>query len=119
MRQSGHQATVYLTSNERDRFEAYARRFFLDAAGLLALLFARELRVGRLRKLVATDKAPDGSRKPKITARLRPDDHAALIKMAQAADVSLSYIGAVLVRDELANQWLENAVTTLSESRCG
>lgn len=116
MRRIEHQATVYLTSTERAAFEAYGRQFFLDAAGLLALLFGREMRVERFRELYPKDVVPDGTRTPKVTARLKEADHAALKALALHYDESLSQIGAVLVRAELRDRWLERACSTRFES---
>lgn len=117
LRRTEYQATVYLTSTERDSFEVYSRKFLLDAAGLLALLFGREMRVGRLRELIPRDVAPGGSRKHKITAHLKSPEHAALTALAVKHGVSLSHIGAVLVRDELRDRWLERSCPTRLESR--
>lgn len=119
MKQAEHQVTVYLTDSERADFAAYAQRFLLDAAGLLALLFAREMRVGRLRELIPRDAPPSGSRKAKVTARLKEPEHAALVSLAGVHGESLSQIGVVLVRAELSARWLEQAITTRFESRDG
>ena len=116
MRRIEHQATVYLTSTERAAFEAYGRQFFLDAAGLLALLFGREMRVGQFRELILKDIIPDGTRTPKVTARLKNSEHAALKALALQYDESLSQIGAVLIRSELKDRWLERACATRFES---
>jgi hypothetical protein len=116
MPQHEHQVTSYLTTAEREQFERYARNFFLDAAGLLALLLARETRVGQLCALTKTDTAPQTSRNAKITARLKAEEHAMLTKMAKDNGVSLSQAGAMLVRAELNVRWLENACSTRFES---
>ncbi|HET6523188.1 hypothetical protein [Sphingopyxis sp.] len=117
MRRSEYQATVYLTSVERTCFEQYARQFLLDAAGLLALLFGRELRVARLRELIPEDHAPDDARRSKVTAHVDGAAHAALTALAQAHGKGLSQIGAVLVRAELRDRWLEQAYSTRFESQ--
>ncbi|MEG3148189.1 hypothetical protein U1839_26370 [Sphingomonas sp. RT2P30] len=109
--------SVYVTAPERAAFEAYAQQFLLDPAGLLALLFAREMRVGRLRELIEKDVVPSGSRKPKITARLQASDHIQVRALAQEHNKSLSEAGAVLVRAELNEKWLHQALTTRFESR--
>jgi hypothetical protein len=119
MARTEHQATIYLTAAERDAFELYARKFFLDAAGLLALLFGREMRVERLRELLSKDVAPDGSRTCKITAHLRGPEHATISTLAVTHGKSLSHIGAVLVRDELRSSWLERSCATRLESLAG
>lgn len=99
-------ASIYVTPPEQAAFDEYAHRFLLDGAGLLALLFAREMRVGRLQTLIAKDVAPGDSRTKKITARLRPLDHNLAKEHAQRHGASLSEMGAVLVRAELCEQWL-------------
>ena len=116
MRPKENQTTVYLTSTERADFEAYGRKFCLDAAGLLALLFGREMRVGRLRELIPQDIVPHGTRKPKVTARLKASEHEAVKALALHHDESVSLVGAVLVRAELKERWLENACATRFES---
>ncbi len=110
------QANAYLSASEREAFEDYARKFFLDPAGLLALLLARELRVGHMAMLIGRDVVPPARRKAKVTARLTPQDHAALTKMAEDNLVSLSHACAVLARAELRDQWLERAFATRFES---
>ena len=117
MPRTAMQVTVYLSAAERLAFQVYARKFLLDAAGLLALLFAREMRVGRLRELIPMDNAPDGSRKSKVTAHLKGSEHAALTALASKHSLSLSHIGAVLVRDELRDEWLKRSCATRLESR--
>lgn len=111
------QANVYVTAPERDAFEMYAQQFLLDAAGLLALLFAREMRVERLCELMKEDVVPSGNRKPKITAHLRASDHDRVNALAKQHGMSLSFIGAVLVRAELRELWLRQVITTRFESQ--
>lgn len=110
------QANVYVTASERDAFETYAQHFLLDAAGLLALLFAREMRVERLPELLKEDVAAGGNRKPKITAHLHGADHDQVRALAECYEMSLSSFGAVLVRAELREQWLGRVLTTRFES---
>lgn len=116
MPKSVRQATVYLTSTERADFEFYATQYLLDAAGLIALLFAREIRVGQLCNLISRDVAPDGRRKTKVTAHLKETDHASLAALAMEHNESVSQIGAVLVRAELRDRWLERSCATRFES---
>lgn len=110
------QANIYMNGAEKAAFVSYARNFMLDAAGLLALLFARELRVARLAEIMPKDVVPDGPRKAKVTAHLSAADHGALAALADEHGESLSHLGAVLVRDELREQWLKQACTTRFES---
>jgi hypothetical protein len=110
------QVNAYLTISEQEAFEAYACKFYLDAAGLLALLLARETRVGRLSELIQMDKAPPANRNTKVTARLIAEVHAELTTLANHHSVSLSRVGAVLVRAELRDNWLEKACLTRFES---
>lgn len=109
MNRRDKQINAYLAVSEREAFEAYAQNFYLDAAGLLALLLAREMRVGRLSELIHADVAPPANRDAKVTARLRCRDHAELTKLAKDNSVSLSQVGALLVRAELRDLWLEKA----------
>jgi hypothetical protein len=113
---SDYQANIYVTSTDRAAFEAYAKQFLLDAAGLLALLFAREMRVGRLRMLISKDVAVSGRRKSKITAHLSVGDHGLVTALAQRHGRSLSEVGALLVKDELECQWLSLSISTRFES---
>ena len=110
------QVNAYLSVSEREAFEAHACKFFLDAAGLLALLLARETRVGRLSELIQADMAPPANRNAKVTARLTAEDHAELTTLADHHSVSLSLLGAVLARAELRDNWLEKACSTRFES---
>lgn len=116
MAQTKHQVNTYVTPEERENFELYARNFLLDVAGLLILLFARETRVGQLRALTLTDVAPPASRNAKLSARLKAEEHAMLTKMAKDNGLSLSKAGAMLVRAELKQRWLEKACATRFES---
>lgn len=110
------QANAYLSISERQAFVAYAQEFFLDPAGLLALLLVRELRLERLAELIDTDEAPPSNRTAKVTVRLTPNDHGVLTKIAGDNSVSLSYICAVLARAELRERWLDQACSTRFES---
>ncbi|WP_242126703.1 hypothetical protein [Sphingobium sp. Sx8-8] len=116
MARGENQVNVYLTVEEHAAFRLYANKFLLDAAALLALLFARELRVGRLRQLISRDAPPDDPRKAKVTARLNERDRAALMTLAQSQGLKLSQLGGVLVRAELAESWLAHVCTTRFES---
>jgi hypothetical protein len=113
----GQQITAHLHATERAAFEAYARKFGLDPAGLLALLLARELRVARLASLLVSDVAPPDARGTKVTVHGRD----ALLREGVAAlaaknGVSVSLACAVLIRAELRESWLDRAVVTRFES---
>ena len=110
------QVTIRLSQQEKDEIEAYAQIFYLDAVGLLALLLAREVRVGRLRSLLENDVPPDVPRKTKVTVRLRENERAEVTSIAEALGQSQSHVGAVLVRAELAERWLESVCPTQIES---
>jgi hypothetical protein len=110
------QANAYLSILERQAFVAYAQKFFLDPAGLLALLLARELRLERLAELIKTDEALPSNRAAKVTVRLTSNDHGVLTKIAGDNSVSLSYACAVLARAELRERWLDQACATRFES---
>ena len=105
------QATAHLTAVERDAFDEYAREFFLDSAGLLALLFARQSRFGDFCEVIRMDDPPKAARATKITVRLkRVSEHRQLSELAKQAGVSLSHAGAALIRREIKERSLEAAV---------
>lgn len=111
-----NQVNVYLTSNEHAAFRDYASKFSLDAAALLALLFARELRVARLSTLMLKDAPPDAAKNAKVTTRLDPSNRAKLVSLAQRQGMKLSQLGRLLVCAELDETWLEQACLTRFES---
>ena len=118
--QADQQVNVYLSAEEKAAFETYARLYLLDGAGLMALLFAREIRVGRLRALAKEDNPPDAPRRSKVTFRASAANHEVLTSHATEHRGGLSLAGATLVRAELRERWLEASITTRFESpaRC-
>lgn len=116
MSKTSRQLTTHLARSERVAFEAYAQGFHLDPAALLALLFARELRIGRFRELLEKDEMPDVSKETKVTVRLKPADHMAISDQLLPQCESLSQAGGVLIRAELSERWLERVCSTLFES---
>lgn len=114
--ETGKQITAHITSAERASFEEYARTFHLDAAGLLALLFAREMRVGRLGDLIDKDASPRDIRDTKVTFRLNPTAHAALLDFVKVSAGSVSLAGAAMIRAELNERLLERLWLTRNES---
>jgi len=99
------QVTAHVTKAEREGFEAYARKFGLDAGNLLHLLWQHELRVERLALIDQVYREP-GPRlaenglkaKPRIEAR------------ATAAGLPVSRAGAIMLREEMVARWLANAL---------
>ncbi len=110
------QINVYLSEAEKSSFEAYARKYLLDGAGLMALLFAREMRVGRLRALIEDYPPPDATRKSKVTFRASESDHAAVLAHVAAHGCGLSAAGATLARAEAREHWLGASISTRFES---
>lgn len=110
------QITAHVTVAERDRFEAYARKFGLDAGNLLHLLWQRELRVARLQTIDRSFQEPGGVHSgkgldSKVTthltdAALKPR----ITDWAAAADLPVSRAGAMLLRDEMTTRWLQGAL---------
>lgn len=105
------QIVGHLVAAERAEFDTYAREVGLDVAGLLALLWSRELRVGRLRDLGIRHPEPDQALDDKAVAHLRSDeDKARIVGHARAHGMSTSRACATLVRAELGERWLEEAM---------
>ena len=116
-RRDSTQITAHVCASERAGFEVYARRYGLDAAGLLALLLARELRIGRLHALIDSDTPTKASKKTKVTVHGRePGLRDGILARAVECGTSLSNACAVLMRAELSEQWLEQSIVTRSES---
>jgi hypothetical protein len=111
------QITAHLHASERADFEAYARRFGLDPAGLLVLLLAREMRVERLSVLLKADLPSSEARSTKVTIHKQtPALREGIAVMASEHGTSVSHACAVLIRAELKEQWLDNVITTRFES---
>lgn len=117
MTESGRQITAHITAAERAAFGTYARTFLLDVAGLLALLFAREMRVDRLRELIDRDTAPSDIRNSKVTLRLSEEARDAILEFIGPCCDSVSRAGAVIIRAELDERSLERLWLTRNESR--
>lgn len=116
MGETSRQLTAHLTRSEREEFEAYSHSLLLDPAGLLALLFAREMRLKRLSQLLEGDDLPPNCKETKVTARIRPEEHAPLKEYVLSQCESVSHAGGVLIRAELDERWLECACSTRFES---
>jgi hypothetical protein len=102
------QITGHLSQEERDRFEAYSRTCGLDAAGLLALLWARELRVARIPGLMSNAARSESMLDAKVTIHTRDERfREKVIAAAKQAHISVSNACALLVRAELDEKWLE------------
>lgn len=111
------QTTTHIHASERALFAAYGRKFGLDPAGLLALLLAREMRVGRLGLLMKEDAPHPGPRRSKVTVHGRDTAlREGVVAMAAKNGTSVSNACAVLIRAELIESWLERVITTRFES---
>lgn len=96
---------------ERVEFEAYAAKFGLDAASLLALLLARELRIERLADLLHNDVPSKASRDSKVTVHGRDTAlRNGIVARAEKCGTSLSNACAVLMRAEMHERWLERSI---------
>lgn len=110
------QITAHVTAAERETFEAYARKFGLDAGNLLHLLWQRELRVGRLDVIDGAFQEPGGAHNgkgldSKVTTHLSAPDLKSRIKeRAAAANLPVSRAGAMLLRNEIKTRWLQGAL---------
>lgn len=118
-RKNPPQITGRVTRAERLEFEDYARNCGLDAAGLLALLWAREMRVDRLKELVRKAPPTNPPLDTKVTAHIRDAEfRTKVLCAAERAGVSVSRACAELMRTELQEEWLETAfLPTRFESR--
>lgn len=111
------QISAHVCATERAEFEAYAATFGLDAAGLLALLLARELRVGRLAALLKNDLPTKASRDSKVTVHGRDAIlREGIVARAGECGTSLSNACATLMRAEMRERWLERSISTRFES---
>lgn len=101
----------YVTPDERDRFEAYARTHGLHVTALANLLIARELRAGRLSGLLKRFDVRPLPARTKIVAHT-PDvaTKEAFALRAASVGVKPSRAAAVLFRAELHERWLETHV---------
>lgn len=115
-RRSDPQATTYVTPEDRDRFEAYAGKFGLDANNLLHLVWRHELRVVRLEQLApafqeSSRAARAGGLTSKVTAHL-PSVHLKqqIVERARQAGLPVSRAGAALLHEELRECWLTQAL---------
>jgi hypothetical protein len=110
-RKSLPQITGHVTSSERGSFETYARTVGLDPAGLLAVLWAREFRVGRVAALSGTYPEPGTALDSKVTVHVRDAARKRRVHEHAAANgLSTSRACANLVRAELEEHWLEKAM---------
>jgi hypothetical protein len=104
------QVNVYESGTDRERFALYADQFGLDVTALSNLLFARELRVGRLAQLAGRPNLGSTRRDSKVTAHLSPSRRAAFVCHAKSVGLRISEAGAALVLAELEERWLEKSV---------
>jgi len=106
------QVLGYVTSAERDTFEAYALDHGLDVTALANLLIVRELRAKRLEMLVTTvEPAPPLTVRAKIVAHT-PTEATKLAFSIRASEAGMkpSRAAAILFRTELEERWLERHV---------
>lgn len=93
--------------------------FGLDAASLLALLLARELRIERLAVLLDNDLPSKASRDSKVTVHGRNTVlRNGIVARAEMCGTSVSNACAVLMRAEMRERWLERSIR-LDSSRSG
>lgn len=104
------QLNINVTRTERERFDSYAAEFGLDRTGLANLLLYRELRVGRICRKEATRSRGGQRRNARITAHLPDGRWERFVARAEAAKMSNSTAGALVLLAELEERWLENAV---------
>jgi hypothetical protein len=110
------QVTAHVTKAEREGFEAYARKFGLDAGNLLHLLWQHELRVERLALIDQVYREPgprlaENGLKAKVTAHLTDTELKPRIEArATAAGLPVSRAGAIMLREEMVARWLANAL---------
>ena len=121
MKKSGRRAadpqvTTHATKVERLIFDAYARKFGLDANNLLHILWQRELRFERLHQIDEIFRDPAASSQAggldsKVTAHLgNPDLKPRIKQRAKIAGLSVSRAGAILLREEMSARWLEKTL---------
>lgn len=106
------QVTTYVTPEERNRFEAYAAKFGLDANNLLHLVWQHELRVVRLEQLAPALQESSravrvGGLTSKVTAHLSSTRlKQQIVERAAQTGLPVSRAGAALLREELRECWL-------------
>ncbi len=116
-RRNPPQITAHVCAAERSAFEAYARSFGLDAAGLLALLLSREMRLGKILLLIEMDAPSPDPRNAKVTVHGRDLGlRRSVAAIAKTCDTSVSKVCAAVIRAELRDKWLDRALTTRFES---
>jgi hypothetical protein len=117
-RKPDYQVSVHLNASERSRFDDYSRTFGLDAAGLMALLIAREMRVGRLAGCLTVNIDRSKPFNSKVTVHVRnADERTAVMKLLSAGKQrAASAGGARLALAELEERWLERVLATRFES---
>jgi hypothetical protein len=109
------QITARLSPVIRDRFSQYAAEVGLDASELARLLFTREMRIRRRRRLAKRPSGPAG-RSPKkygegkLTAHFHwPESVAEFDRYADALGLNRAAAARLIVERELHEKWLVKA----------
>lgn len=109
------QITARLSPVIRDRFDQYAVEVGLDASELARLLFTREMRIRRRRRLANRPPGPAG-RSPKrygerkLTAHFHwPETVAEFDRYANAQGLNRAAAARLIIERELHEKWLEKA----------
>jgi hypothetical protein len=108
------QISAYVAPLERDAFERYAGRLGISMSALLNLLVRRELRLHRLPDLRDEHLRPKAPQARKVIAHL--DDSSLNESFAMHASRSglvVAAAAAILIRVELVESWLEEAMLAL------
>jgi len=100
---------IYVSTEAKSDFTAYAVQYGLDETALANLLIAREERVGRLPRLSKATLEPS-ARTEKIVVHLAPERRQRFVRHVDDLGYSVSEAGALLVIDELQQKWLERCV---------
>jgi hypothetical protein len=102
----------YLTTDEVERFQAYAAELRLDATALANLLIVRELRSPRLRELRDIyDRDLGGVERSKVVAHQHGErTKLAFKEHAEGLGLKASRAAAILFRAELDELWLQRSM---------
>ena len=112
--------TIRLEPQQKAEFGGYAASLGLDSADLAKLLFAREMKLKRLKALSEKRQKPhfprqswgSGVEKPTVTAKYSSDaERNAFDNYAASCGLVRQTAGAWLLISELKERWLEHALS--------
>lgn len=102
----------YLEPVEHDSLKAYVNGLGITFSSLASLLIHRELKHKRLPSLtIKYTKTVSSSTRRRVTTRLLDDElKLRLSDLAENAGLPIDHAVSILVRTELDERWLENAM---------